>query len=105
LSARVDLANADGTLKPGMTAFASIPIPSQERGLWVPMEAVQPHEHGKIVFVAVGQGRFQPRAVSIGEERGGYVPLVAGVEPGTTVVTKGALALRGELERAALEAE
>lgn len=103
LAARVDLDNADGALKPGMTAFASVPIASKERGLWLPADAVQPFERGHAVFVALGQGRFQPRQVSVGDESGGYVPVVAGIDPGTPVVSRGALTLRGEFERAALE--
>jgi membrane fusion protein, heavy metal efflux system len=103
LQARVDLDNADGALKPGMTARASVALPAGPKELWIPVEAAQPHAGGRIVFVAVAERRFQPRQVSIGEERGGFVPVVAGIEPGTPVVVRGALALRGEMERAALE--
>jgi cobalt-zinc-cadmium efflux system membrane fusion protein len=88
-----------------MTAVASVPVATTERALWVPVEAVQPHEQGSVVFVAVGERRFQTRAVSVGEERGGFVPIVTGIEAGTPVVVQGALTLRGELERAALEEE
>lgn len=105
LQARVDLDNADGALKPGMTAQATVALPAGPKELWLPVEAVQPHEGGRMVFVAVGERRFQPRAVSVGDERGGFVPVVSGLEPGTPVVVRGALALRGELERGALEEE
>ena len=105
LEARADLDNADGALKPGMTAVASVPVSTGDQGLWLPTEAVQPLRGNKVVFVAVGERRFSPRSVSVGEERGGYVPLLAGVSPGTSVVVRGALAVRGELERAALEEE
>ena len=105
LQARVDLDNADGALKPGMTAVASVPISNGKGGLWIPADAIQPYEGSKIVFVAVGERRFQPRVVTAGDARGGYVPLLTGVERGTSVVVKGALSLRGELERAALEEE
>jgi membrane fusion protein, heavy metal efflux system len=103
LEARADLANADGALKPGMTAVASVPVSTGDQGLWLPTEAVQPHRGSKVVFVAVGERRFTPRAVSVGEEMGGYVPIQSGVAPGTPVVVKGALTVRGELERATLE--
>jgi membrane fusion protein, heavy metal efflux system len=103
LQARVDLDNADGALKPGMTAQASVVLSAGPKELWVPVEAVQPHDGGRVVFVAVAERRFEARLVSVGEERGGFVPIITGVEPGTSVVVRGALAVRGELERRALE--
>jgi cobalt-zinc-cadmium efflux system membrane fusion protein len=103
LQARVDLDNGDGALKPGMTAQATLALPAGPQELWIPVEAVQPHEGGRIVFVASAERRFQPRPVSVGDERGGFVPIVAGLAADTPVVVRGALALRGELERRALE--
>jgi cobalt-zinc-cadmium efflux system membrane fusion protein len=103
LQARVDLDNSDGALKPGMTAQALLTLPAGPQELWIPVEAVQPHEGGRMVFVAVAARRFQPRPVSVGDERGGFVPIIAGVAADTPVVVRGALALRGELERRALE--
>jgi cobalt-zinc-cadmium efflux system membrane fusion protein len=103
LQARVDLDNADGALKPGMTAQASVALPAGPQELWIPIEAAQPYERGRIAFVAVADRVFEPRPISVGDERGGFVPIIAGIAPGTPVAVRGALALRGELERGALE--
>jgi cobalt-zinc-cadmium efflux system membrane fusion protein len=102
LQARVDLPNPNGALKPGMTAVASLAI-AGEKGLWIPADAVQPHEGGRAVFIAIGPRRFRPLAVSVGAEQGGYVPVLGGIAAGVDVVVRGAFTLRAELERAALE--
>ena len=46
-------------------------------------------------------GRERP--VRVGDERGGRVPVRAGVRDGERVVVRGALTLRGELERAQMQ--
>ncbi len=103
VEARAALSNPDGMLRPGMSATASVALRGREAALWLPVEAVQPHAPGEVVFVRTGPRRFAPRAVVVGPEQGGYVPVTAGLSPGEEVVVRGAFALRGELERAELE--
>jgi hypothetical protein len=43
--------------------------------------------------------------VSIGAERGGFVPILSGLAEGAQVVVHGAFALRGELERVDFEGD
>jgi cobalt-zinc-cadmium efflux system membrane fusion protein len=104
VEARADLPNADGTLKPGMTGTAAIAVRSDGATLWAPAEAVQSHGGDRVVFVRVGERRFEARHVQIGPEQGGFVP-VRGVPEGTEMVIHGAFGLRGELERSALEGD
>ncbi len=103
LQARASLDESPGPLRPGMTATAFITLRAEPGRLWLPVEAVQKHEGEPIAFVRVGERRFAPRPIAIGPEEGGFVPIRSGLQPGAQVVIKGALALRGELERSALE--
>jgi Cu(I)/Ag(I) efflux system membrane fusion protein len=56
---RVDLANPKGELKPEM--YGEMVLKSQARkGLTVPIDAVLDSGARKVVFVALGEGRFEP---------------------------------------------
>ena len=101
---RVALDNADGALRPGASAVASVWIPSAERRRWLPREAVQSHEGARVVFVPAGDG-FEARPVRIGEEESGRVPVLEGLEGVDRVVVRGAFGLLGELERESLGEE
>ena len=103
--ARAQLANPDGLLRPGMSASASVAVHAGDASLWLPVDAVQPHGTERMVFVQTGERRFVPRIVLTGEERNGFVPVTSGIAVGEMVVTRGAFALRGELERSAIEGE
>jgi cobalt-zinc-cadmium efflux system membrane fusion protein len=104
-TARVALENPGLVLRPGMSATASVTVHETQEHLWLPVEAVQPHEGESIAFVQVGERRFAPRVVRVGEERNGFVPVLEGLRIGESVVTRGAFALRGELERSAFDEE
>jgi hypothetical protein len=95
---RVVIDNADGALRPGASAVASIALPLEDTRRWLPREAVQPHEGVDVIFVPVGDG-FEARPVRVGVERGGRVPVLSGLDGVERVVVRGAFALRGELER------
>ncbi len=103
--ARASLVNTDALLRPGMSATAIVAVRAAPSQLWIPVESVQAHEGDRVVFVQVGERRFSPRSVRIGEERNGWVPVLEGIAVGDPVVMHGAFTLRGELERAALEEE
>lgn len=92
-----------GPLRPGMTATALVELRADPATLWLPVDAIQKDGTDAIVFVRVGERRFSPRRVTHGLEEGGFVPVRSGLTAGADVVVHGALALRGELERAVLE--
>lgn len=60
---------------------------AREGVLSVPREAVIRTGAGARVVVALGGGRFQPRAVELGMESGDRVEIVSGLEEGEAVVT------------------
>ena len=58
-----------------------------------------------MVFVAIGDGRFQPRAVKLGEKSGDRVEVIAGLGEGESVVTRANFLVDSESSlRAALAA-
>ncbi len=94
VAARIELANADGRLKPEMFASASIEAAGDKReALAVPDAAIvlldgQPH-----VFV-YEQGAYEARQVEPGERLQGRTVLKSGIKAGDEVVTAGAYALK-----------
>ena len=84
---RVDLANPKGELKPEM--YGEMVLKSQARkGLTVPIDAVLDSGARKIVFVALGEGRFEPREVQTGANLGEAVEIRGGLKAGESVVTR-----------------
>lgn len=84
---RVELPNPKGELKPEM--YGEMLLRSQSRkGLTVPIDAVLDSGARKIVFVALGEGRFEPREVQTGANLGESVEVLTGLKAGETVVTR-----------------
>jgi membrane fusion protein, copper/silver efflux system len=57
-------------------------------GLRIPADAVINSGTHNIVFVALGEGKFQPREVKLGDADGQFVELIDGVAIGDQVVTR-----------------
>lgn len=100
---RVTVPNPDRLLKPEMFAIIRVYTPSNPDTLSVPLEAVQNGPAGKMVFVQRGTGEFEARTVKLGDEQGDLVQVSDGVRAGELVVTKGAFALKSEMERHKIE--
>lgn len=67
---RLSFDNSDGLLKPDMYANVYIESLIDEAALVVPQEAVIDSGLRKVVFVARGEGKFEPRQVKLGLEGG-----------------------------------
>ncbi|MGD2272200.1 MAG: efflux RND transporter periplasmic adaptor subunit [Desulfobacterales bacterium] len=65
---RLSFSNPDYQLKPGMYANIYLKSVVSKKSLVIPQEAVIDSGVRQIVFVAVGEGKFQPREVNIGLE-------------------------------------
>jgi Cu(I)/Ag(I) efflux system membrane fusion protein len=76
----------DESLRPETFVNVTIRVPLGER-VAVPESAVLDTGEHQIVFVVEGEGRFEPRGVTLGREAQGYYEVLAGVEPGAHVVT------------------
>lgn len=96
LRVRLVMENAAGALKPGMFAAVTITEVDQPQ-LLVPREAVIGTGERSVAFVSLGQGRFEPRTVSIGRATDdGRVQVIAGLAAGERVVTSGQFLLDSE---------
>ena len=94
IAARIEVANADGRLKPEMFATATIEAGSDKRDvISLPDAAVVLLEGQPTVFV-YEQGAYEARQVEPGERIGGRTVLKSGVKAGDRVVTSGAYALK-----------
>ena len=84
---RLSFANPDGELRPEM--FGEVVLLGAPRdGLSIPVDAVIDSGTEKLVFVAVGAGKFQPRAVKLGSSDGLGVEVLSGLSLGERVVTR-----------------
>jgi Cu(I)/Ag(I) efflux system membrane fusion protein len=86
LRVRVELKNPGLRLRPGMYGDAIIDLPAAE-GLAVPSEAIVDTGARQYLFVALEQGRFEPREVRLGARAEDRVQVITGVTEGETVVT------------------
>ncbi len=95
--------NRGGRLKPGMYANVELSMASAMAVL-VPTNAVLDSGKEQIVFVAKGDGHFEPRRVTIGRRSGEQIQIVQGVKEGEQVATGATFFLDSESQlRAALQ--
>jgi Cu(I)/Ag(I) efflux system membrane fusion protein len=85
---RIEVANPDGELKPGMYVDARMEVPLGRR-LAIPESAVLPTGERRIVFVDLGDGRLAPRDVALGARAGDWYEVRGGLERGDRIVTSG----------------
>lgn len=101
---RVAVPNPDLKLLPGMYAQVTVWMEGEE-GVVVPVEATIDTGEQQYVFIAAGDGLFEPRKVTFGRRtEGGMVEVVEGLDEGEIVVTTANFLLDSESRlRAALE--
>jgi Cu(I)/Ag(I) efflux system membrane fusion protein len=100
LTARVEVKNRDGRLRPGMYVTARL-TPASTQRLTVPLTAVLPTGTRQLVFVNRGDGRFVPRDVQTGVRSDSLVEIVSGLKPGDEVVASATYLLDSETNLAA----
>lgn len=104
LRARLEVPNADGRLKAGMLARVRLETPRGAAGVVVPVEAVIRTGKADRVIVALGGGRFAPRAVVVGQDDGEDIVVLQGLDAGERVVVSGQFMLDSESQvRSSLE--
>ena len=75
-------------------------IPGAEGEIWLPVSAVLLKDGSRrIVYVEDPSGRFIARDVDVGDERGGRVRVLKGLQPGERVVMRGGLLVDREAEQ------
>lgn len=104
--ARIDIANPDGRMTPGMSARATLRIDTGRTGVAVPRDALIRHPDGRVVvWVVDGNGdtrTVSERRVDTGLAFGDRIAIDDGLEAGTAVVVRGNEALQ-EGQRVRLE--
>jgi membrane fusion protein, copper/silver efflux system len=100
---RFDMPNYNGQLKPSM--FANIVINGKNLGDYpvIPEQAVLRTGQKDIVILALGDGKFKPVEVKLGDYSDGYYQVLNGVNTGNTIVTSAQFLIDSESNlRAAL---
>ena len=100
LTARLEVDNANGALRPGMYATVELNTAGR-RAVTVPLAAVLPTGTHNIVFVNRGDGRFLPRDVRVGQHGDSLIEIVEGLRPGDEVIASATFLLDSESNLAA----
>jgi Cu(I)/Ag(I) efflux system membrane fusion protein len=84
---RLTFPNPQGELRPEM--FGEVVLSGTPHdALRIPLDAVIDSGTEKVVFVAIGEGKFQPRKVTLGDSDGAQVEVVSGLAKGEQVVVR-----------------
>jgi Cu(I)/Ag(I) efflux system membrane fusion protein len=92
---RLELANKDLDLRPGMYATVTLGADLGPR-LQVSSAAVVYTGPRRLVFLDLGKGRFRPQEVSVGAESSGTYEVLSGLKVGDQVATSGAFLIAAE---------
>lgn len=87
LKVRLDLPNRKGALKPGM--FANVDIKTESSGTFplVPEQAVLRSGKENTVIISLGEGKFKPAQIELGEYAAGYYQVLSGLSANINIVT------------------
>jgi Cu(I)/Ag(I) efflux system membrane fusion protein/cobalt-zinc-cadmium efflux system membrane fusion protein len=97
LTVRLEFENPGIHLKPGMFATVYIQFRRVDDVLAIPTEAIIDSGRRKIVFVSVGDGRFEPREIVTGLTGDHHVTeILSGLEEGDEVVVSGQFLIDSE---------
>jgi len=96
---RLEVKNLNGSLAPalvpGMLVNVDLSSPARS-AITVRADAVIDSGTQKCVFVALGNGQYEPRQVETGRQEGDRVEILSGLTPGDRVVKAGAFLLDAE---------
>lgn len=88
IKVRLEFPNPGYALKPDMYADVQLHVDYGTQTL-VPSEAVLDSGTRQVVFIAKGDGYFEPRDIRIGDEFDGQTVVLAGLKPGEKIVASG----------------
>jgi membrane fusion protein, heavy metal efflux system len=91
---RIEVANPEHLLKPGMFAKASITSGNSRQVLAAPESAIYQIDGHSVAFVAAANNEFEVRPVRLGSGGDGAIEVLSGLKEGEVVVEKGGLALK-----------
>jgi cobalt-zinc-cadmium efflux system membrane fusion protein len=102
---RCSLPNPDGRLLPEMYASLHLHRGEDRSFLAVPEAAVQRIDDRSVVFIDLGDGRFERRFVEEGRHTDGWTEVLDGLSAGEKVVTDGSFLVKSEFLKARFEEE
>jgi cobalt-zinc-cadmium efflux system membrane fusion protein len=98
---RVELANPQQLLRPGMSASAWLQVSTAGQNVVaVPVASLQRLRDQWVAFIPKSDRTFEIRPVGRGRDLQGEVEVLTGLKPGETVVVDGAFLLKAEAEKA-----
>jgi len=104
LKARVELANANGALVPGMFVQMQFTPMRREKVLLVPTEAIIQTGQRSVAMLAEDNGRFRPIDVQTGIESAGQTEITSGLQAGQRVVVSSQFLIDSEASLRGIEA-
>jgi cobalt-zinc-cadmium efflux system membrane fusion protein len=97
---RIDVRNRDHSLRPGMSATATLPVGESGAAiLTVPVASVQRVRNEWCVFLPKDASHFEIRRIGRGRDLGGEVEVLSGLRAGETIVVDGAFLLKAQAEK------
>ncbi|WP_314020172.1 efflux RND transporter periplasmic adaptor subunit [Stutzerimonas degradans] len=96
LRVRVELPNAEGRLRPGLSARVELAEQGAQSALLIPSEAVIRTGKRALVMLAEAGGRYRPVEVQLGVDNGSQTAILQGLEEGQQVVASGQFLLDSE---------
>jgi cobalt-zinc-cadmium efflux system membrane fusion protein len=94
ITARMEVENREGSLKPQMFATVRIPTGDQIHVVVVPTTAIQKIDQQAVVFVEDRPAHFVRRSVVTGPERDGVVEIRQGLQANDRIATAGTFLLK-----------
>jgi RND family efflux transporter MFP subunit len=91
---RFELPNPEGVFRAGLFANVYLETQRTQDGLAVPEQAIVLDNGRPLVYVMLGGETFQRREVELGIRDNGWVEVLAGVQDGERVATRGAYAIK-----------
>jgi cobalt-zinc-cadmium efflux system membrane fusion protein len=100
ITGRVVIPNKQRLWRPGMYVTVDLTQASRQVPLVVPVDAIQTLRDWSVVFIKVGN-HYEARPLTLGENNGTWVEVLAGIEPGTEYVHKNSFAVKAEIGKSA----
>lgn len=105
VQARCLINNPRGQLRPEMSATLKLDAGTSVAVLAVAREAVQEINGEQVVFLALGEGKFEKQPVQTGREQDGLLEILGGLQRGQRIVTRGAFFIKSEFLKGSLAEE
>jgi len=98
VTARVSLKNTGGTFVSGSFVTAEVAVARRTVPLAVKSVALQPFRDFMVVYEQVGE-TYEVRMLELGEQRGEWVEVLGGLEPGAVYVTENSYVIKADIEK------